>query len=74
MKMQKPVSRQRRWQLKMRKAGRCEICGKPSAHYRTGYLAGRCEKHLAAARRYKRERYWRNHGLRRPSAWGHDTT
>jgi len=29
----KGVSRQRRWQIKMKESGRCIICGKPREHY-----------------------------------------
>jgi hypothetical protein len=33
-----PVSRQRKWQLRKRKEGRCEICGVPAT-------SGRCQFH-----------------------------
>jgi len=44
-----PISRQRKFQLRMRRDGRCASCGAPAA----GSL---CAKHLAAARERSRVR------------------
>ena len=37
-----PISKQRRWQLRQEKAGKCITCGKPAARYQ------RCESHADA--------------------------
>lgn len=42
----KPVSRQRRWQLKQIAAGRCMLCGKK----RSNWSSHLCDEHLATAR------------------------
>jgi len=44
-----PISRQRKYQLRKQKAGRCVQCGKPAV---TSY---RCAFHLVAAREYLRK-------------------
>ena len=38
-----PISRQRRWQLRQEKAGKCITCGKPSVKHQ------RCELHAKVA-------------------------
>jgi hypothetical protein len=49
------ISRQRKWQLRMERDGRCTECGAPAAG------ASRCVKHLV----YSRERQRRLRGLKR---------
>lgn len=44
MSEEKKLSRQRRWQLKKKAAGLCQICGKPGP-------GGFCEHHRAMTRR-----------------------
>ena len=54
------VSRQRKWQLRQRQAGRCVECGAPAA-------GPFCLRHLVARRelmRGKRRRQRRNYGAR----------
>ena len=50
-----PISRQRKYQLRMRRAGRCAECGEPAVQ------GSRCLKHLVKAR----ERQRRKRGLKR---------
>ena len=50
-----PVSRQRKYQLRMKRDKRCTECGAPAAQ------GSRCVKHLVKARERQRKR----HGLRR---------
>jgi hypothetical protein len=50
-----PLSRQRKYQLRMERDGRCTICGEPAAS------KARCLKHLVQAR----ERLRRKLGLKR---------
>lgn len=45
------VSRQRKYQLRKRKANRCQVCGKPNADGAT-----HCLPHLVAARERARKR------------------
>ena len=44
----RPISRQRKWQLRKVKAGRCHICGKPSS-------TSLCLIHMHARRAYARK-------------------
>jgi hypothetical protein len=44
-----PISRQRKYQLRMEKAGRCTECGEPAES------GGRCLKHLVSARERQRK-------------------
>ena len=46
-----PVSRQRKYQLRMQRDGRCTECGAPSAG------ASRCLKHLVLARERQRAKF-----------------
>jgi hypothetical protein len=50
-----PISRQRKYQLRMLRDQRCTECGEPAVQ------ASRCLKHLIRAR----ERQRKNHGLKR---------
>jgi len=50
--MRKDISRQRRWQLKQRKLGRCELCGKKNAR---GYRM--CAVHVIANRLRQRAKH-----------------
>lgn len=50
-----PISRQRKYQLRMQRDQRCTECGEPAVQ------ASRCLKHLIRARERQRE----NHGLKR---------
>lgn len=50
-----PISRQRKYQLRMQRDQRCTECGEPAV------LASRCLKHLIKAR----ERQRKNRGLKR---------
>ena len=50
-----PISRQRKYQLRMQRDGRCTECGEPAAE------GSRCVKHLVKAR----ERQRKKRGLRR---------
>src|SRR5215831_6653932 len=52
---QLPISRQRKYQLRMKRDKRCTECGAPAAK------GSRCVKHLVKAR----ERQRKKHGLRR---------
>jgi hypothetical protein len=48
----KPLSRQRKWQIKMMRLGKCQCCGQPrvkSSRY--------CDKHLAADNQRQKVRY-----------------
>jgi hypothetical protein len=45
-----PVSRQRKWQILQRQAGRCVVCGKPATS------AKWCAEHAAYWREYQRKR------------------
>jgi hypothetical protein len=45
-----PVSRQRKYQLRMRRDGRCTVCGKPAGRS----SRSRCLRHLILARDRKR--------------------
>jgi hypothetical protein len=45
-----PVSRQRKYQLRMQRDGRCAICGEPAVR------GARCLKHLVAARERQRKK------------------
>ena len=47
------ASPQRRWQLKQRELGLCEICPRPAAR-RGPKLLSKCEMHLERARVYSR--------------------
>lgn len=51
---QKPLSRQRRWQIKQRENKKCVICGDPSV------TAIHCERHAEMHRVCARERAQRN--------------
>ena len=59
------VSRQRKYQLRMRKSGRCTVCGKPV----DPESRSRCLKHLILAR--DRKRWMRHHYDHAPN--GHST-
>jgi hypothetical protein len=48
--MIKPLSRQRRWQLRQRALGNCTTCGRPA------FTAQHCLKHARAARERVRAR------------------
>ena len=50
-----PISRQRKYQLRMKRDKRCTECGAPAAQ------GSRCVKHLVKAR----ERQRKKHGLKR---------
>lgn len=50
-----PISRQRKYQLRMQREGRCTECGEPAAQ------GSRCLKHLVKAR----ERQRKKRGLKR---------
>ena len=50
-----PISRQRKYQLRMQRDGRCTECGEPAAQ------GSRCVKHLVKAR----ERQRKKRGLKR---------
>jgi hypothetical protein len=50
-----PISRQRKYQLRMQRAGRCTECGEPAV------LGSRCLAHLVKAR----ERQRKKRGLKR---------
>jgi hypothetical protein len=50
-----PISRQRKYQMRMQRDGRCTECGEPAAE------GSRCLKHLVKAR----ERQRKKRGLRR---------
>lgn len=43
------LTRQRRWQLKMASLRRCQICGKPTNHYKTY-----CDEHAVWKRKLRR--------------------
>jgi hypothetical protein len=45
-----PISRQRKYQLRMRREKRCTECGRPAA------AGSRCLKHLVAARERQRQK------------------
>jgi hypothetical protein len=45
-----PISRQRKYQLRMKRDSRCTECGEPAAK------GSRCLKHLVMAREWQRER------------------
>ena len=45
-----PISRQRRYQLRKQKQGRCAFCGAPAAN------SSRCPKHLILARERTRKK------------------
>lgn len=49
--MKKTLSRQRRWQIKQRKSGRCAQCGGALNLYR-----GLCDRHAAYARELQHKR------------------
>jgi hypothetical protein len=53
MAKKKTLSRQRRWQIRMREEGRCPMCGSPSEE---GYKSGLCKKHRLVNRNRQRER------------------
>jgi hypothetical protein len=46
-----PISRQRKWQLRKAKAGRCERCGAPAG------FGTQCLKHLILARERQRMKH-----------------
>ena len=48
----KPLSRQRRWQLRQQASGRCTICGRPAG----AEFDGLCVEHALKSRRAGRER------------------
>jgi hypothetical protein len=54
-----PISRQRRWQLRQEKAGKCITCGKPSVKHL------RCELHAKVAIIKLRENQRRRLGYKR---------
>lgn len=45
----RPISRQRKYQMRKRKSGRCRICAKPGADE-----TGLCPEHRAQSREYSR--------------------
>jgi hypothetical protein len=45
-----PISRQRKFQLRMKREKRCQICGEPLV------MGSRCMKHLVASRERARKR------------------
>lgn len=45
----KQLTRQRKWQLKMASLNRCQICGKPTSHYKTY-----CDAHAMWKRKLRR--------------------
>ena len=45
-----PISRQRKYQLRMQRDRRCTICGEPAA------MGSRCVKHLVQARERQRKK------------------
>jgi hypothetical protein len=45
-----PISRQRKYQLRMRRDQRCTICGEPALH------GARCLKHMVKARERARKK------------------
>jgi len=47
--MDKPISRQRRWQLRMMQQGRCSLCGKPAVN------AKYCKRHRKAVNASRRK-------------------
>ena len=56
------LSRQRRYQIRRREEGNCQICGKPQVKSRTGNLSGYCQRHLDMTRKIAREvQYRKNH-------------
>lgn len=55
----KKISKQRRWQLKMKAAGRCSICGKPCVEGSRSY----CHKHLAMNRKASFEYQRKKNGI-----------
>jgi len=50
---EKPLSRQRRWQIAQRAKGMCPYCGQPSE---AGYDSGLCRRHRDANTERQRER------------------
>jgi hypothetical protein len=50
-----PISRQRKWQLRRAKEGRCEKCGEPAA------FGTRCLKHLIQSREKQRKKHRLRH-------------
>jgi len=48
---QLPISRQRKYQLRMRRDKRCIICGEPAAE------SSLCLKHLVKAREWQRKKF-----------------
>ena len=63
----RPVSRQRKYQLRKQRDGRCTECGEPTA------LGARCLKHLVRAREHQRKRLGlkRRYYNTRGYGWGH---
>ncbi len=51
------VSRQRKWQIRMREQGRCTFCGQPAGKY-----VGFCDRHAVE----NQLRYWRREGKKPP--------
>ena len=43
------LTRQRRWQIKMASQQRCQVCGKPTTHYKTY-----CDEHAMWKRKLRR--------------------
>lgn len=49
----KPLSRQRKYQLRKRRQGKCIICGRSRSRKSATY----CASHLESSRKQQRERY-----------------
>ena len=59
------LTRQRKWQLKMASLNRCQVCGKPTSHYKTY-----CDDHglwkRKLRRRSSRSKPWKPGAKGRP--------
>ena len=55
----KKISKQRKWQLKMKAADRCSICGKPCVEGSKSY----CHEHLIRNRKASLEYQRRKNGI-----------
>jgi len=49
------LSRQRRYQIRRNREGKCKICGKSQVKSRTGNLSGYCQRHLEMTRKISRK-------------------